>query len=118
MRLLLLLLIHTYIYFYNISLNVLIPTFCNIYNLPFSRCPNIDKISVNVEPKTNYFSCFMNPRSNRIVFFSFLFALICSQPRAKQNSACNFLLFKIFLNNLLLTVCMQSTLSNLVELLQ
>ena len=109
---------YLYIHFYNISLNVLKPNFCNIYNLPFSPSPNIDKISVNVEPKTNYFSCFMRPRTNRIAVFSFLFALICSQPRAKQNNVCDNLLFKNFLNNLLLTVCMQNTLSKLVELLQ
>ena len=33
-------------YFYNISLNVLRPTFSNIYNLPFLRSPNIGKIKV------------------------------------------------------------------------
>ena len=42
-------------YFYNISLNVLRPTFFNICNLPFLRSPNIGKIKVKVGPKTNYF---------------------------------------------------------------
>ena len=44
-----------YTYFYNISLNVLRPTFFNIYNLPFLCSPNIGKIRVKVGPKTNYF---------------------------------------------------------------
>ena len=44
-----------YTYFYNISLKVLRPTFFNLYNLPFLRSPNIGKIRVKVEPKTNYF---------------------------------------------------------------
>ena len=42
-------------YFYNISLNVLRPTFFNICNLPFLRSPNVAKIRVKVGPKTNYF---------------------------------------------------------------
>ena len=55
--------------------------------------------------------------TDRIVVFN-IFSLIFSHPRDKQNSACDFLLFKYFLNNLLLTVYMQNTLSKLVELLQ
>ena len=38
-----------YTYFYDISLKVLRPT------LPFLRSPNIGKIRVKVEPKTNFF---------------------------------------------------------------
>ena len=41
-----------YTYFYNISLNVLRPTFSNIYNLPFLRSPKIGKIRVKVRSKT------------------------------------------------------------------
>ena len=107
-----------YTYFYNISLNVLRPTFFNIYNLPFLRSPNIGKIRVKVGPKTNYFSYFMSSCTNRIAVFNNFFSLICSQPRDKQNRARDFLLFKYFLNNLLLTVSMQNTLSKLVKLLQ
>ena len=44
-----------YTYFYNISLNVLRPTFFNIYSLPFLPSPNIGKIRVKVGPKANYF---------------------------------------------------------------
>ena len=47
-----------------------------------------------------------------------IFSLIFSQPRYKQNRGCDFLLFKYFLNNLILTVFMQNTLSNLAKLLQ
>ena len=41
-----------------------------------------------------------------------------SQAKDQQNSARNFHFFKYFLNNLLLTVFMQNTLSKLVELMQ
>ena len=107
-----------YTYFYNISLNVLRPTFVNIYNLPFLHSRNIDKMGVKVGPKTSYFSSFMSPCTNTIAVFVNFFSLIYSQPRNKQNCARNFLLFKYFFNNLLLAVFMQNTLSKLVELLQ
>ena len=42
----------SYTYFFNISLNVLRPTFFNICKLPFLRSPNMGKIRVNVGPKT------------------------------------------------------------------
>ena len=79
--------------------------------------PNVSKIRVTVGPKTNYFS-YILICSNRIAVFNNFFSLICSQPRDKQNCARDFLLSKYFLNNLLLTVFMQNTLSKLVELLQ
>ena len=104
-----------YTHFYNISLNVLRPTLFNICNLPFSHFPNIRKIRVKVGPKTNYFSYFMSSCTNRIVEFNNFFSLTFSQPRDKQNRALNFLIFKYFLNNLLLNVFMQNTLSKLVE---
>ena len=107
-----------YTHFYNISLNVLRPNFLNICNLPISHFPNIRKIRVKVGPKTYYFSYFMSSCTDRIVVFNNFFSLIFSQPRDKQNRARDFLLFKYFLNNLLLTVFMQNTLSKLVELLQ
>ena len=106
----------SYIYFYNISLNVLRPTFFDIYNLPFLLSPNIGKIRVKVGPKTNYFSYFMSSCTNRIEVFNNFFSLICSQPRDKQNRAHDFLLSKYFLNSLLLLIVMQNTLSKLVEL--
>ena len=108
----------SYSYFYNISLNVLIPTFFNIYNLPFLRSPNIGTIRDKVGSKTTYFFYFPSSCTNRIVVFNNFFSLICSQPRDKQYPARVFLLFKYFLNNPLLTVFMQSKLSKLVELLQ
>ena len=46
------------------------------------------------------------------------FSLICSQPRDKQNRARDFFPFKYFLNDQLLTVFIQNTLSKVVELLQ
>ena len=103
-----------YTYFYNISLNLVRPTFFNMYNLPFLCSPNIHKIRV----KINYFFYFLSSSTNRIVVFNNFFSLICSQPRDKQNHASNFLLFKYFLNNLLSTVFMENALSKLVELLQ
>ena len=50
----------------NISSNVLEPSFFNLCNLPFPSFPNIGEIRVNVGPKTNYFSYFMNTCANRI----------------------------------------------------
>ena len=63
---------------------------------------------------------FYNISSNvlRPTFFNDFFSLICSQPKDKQNRASDFLLSKYFLNDQLLTVFMQNTLSKLVELLQ
>ena len=107
-----------YTHFCNISLNVLRPNILNICNLPISHSPNIRKIRVKVGPKTDYFSYFMSSCTDSIVVFNNFFSLIFSQPRDKQNRARDFLLFKYFLNNLLLTVFMQNTLSKLVELLQ
>ena len=107
-----------YTHFYNISLNALRPTFLNICNLSFSYFPNIRKIRLKVRPKTSYFSYFLNPCTERIVVFNNFFSLLFSQPRDKQNRASDFLLFKYFLNNLLLTVFMQNTLSKLIEFLQ
>ena len=106
-----------YTFFY-ISLNVLTPTFFNIFNLSFLRSPNIGKIRVKVVPKTNYFSYILSSCTNQIAVFNNFFSLICNQPRDKQNRAHDFLLSKYFLNNLLLIVFMQNTLSKLVELLQ
>ena len=104
--------------FYNISLNVPKPTFFSIYNLPFLRSPSIGKIRVKAGPKTDYFSYILSSCTSRIAVFNDFFSLIYSQPRDKQNGARNFVLSKYFLNNLLLTVFMQNTLSKLVELLQ
>ena len=106
-----------YTYFSNISLNVLRPTFFNICSLPFLRSPNIGKIRVKVEPKTYYFSYFMSSCTNRIAAFSNFFSLVYSQRRDKQNCASDFFPFEYFLNNQLLIVFMETTLSKLVELL-
>ena len=106
-----------YTYFYNISINILRSTFVNIYNLPFLHFPNIGKIGVKVGPETSYVSSFMSSCTKRIAVFNNFFSLICSQQRDKQNCAHICLLLKYFLNNLLLTVSMQNTLSKLVELL-
>ena len=62
-----------YTYFFNMSLNVLRPTFFNICTLPFLRSPNIGKIRVKVGPKTNYFSYFMSTCTNRIALFNNFF---------------------------------------------
>ena len=101
-----------YTYFFNISLNILRPIFFNIHNLPFLRSPNIGKIKVKVGPKTNYFSYFMSSCTNRIEVFNNFFSLICNQPWDKQNCTRDFFPFRYFLNNQLLTVFMQNTLSS------
>ena len=106
-----------YTYFFNISLNVLRPTFFNIRNLPFLSSPNIGKIRVKVGPKTNYFSQFMSPCTNTIAVFNNVFPLICSETRDKQNRNHDFFPFEYFLDNQLLPIFMETTLSKLVELL-
>ena len=106
-----------YTHFFNIFLNVLRSTFFNICNLPFAQFPNVRQISVKVGPKTNYFSYFISSCTDRIAEFNHFFSLIFSQPRDQQNRARDFHFFKYLLNNLLLTVFMQNTLSKLVELL-
>ena len=107
-----------YTYFYNIVLNALRPTFFNIYNQLFLRSLHIVKIRVKVGQKLNYFYYILSFCTDRIAVVNNFFSLICSQPRDKQNCASDFLLSKYFLNNLLLTVFMQNTLSKLVNLLQ
>ena len=86
-----------YTYIFNISLNLLRPTFFNICNLPFLRSPNIGKITVKVGRKTNYFPYFMSFYTNRIAVFNNFFTLIHSQLRDKQNCARDFFPFKYFL---------------------
>ena len=107
-----------YTNFYNISLNVLRSIFFNIYNLPFLHSPNIGKITAKVVPKSDYFSYILSSCTNRIAVFKDFFSLLQSQPKDKQNRACDFLLSKYFLNSLPLTVFMQNMLSKFVELLQ
>ena len=106
-----------YTYFFNISLNVLRPTFFNICNLPFLSSPNIGKIRVKAWPKANYFSYFMSSCTSKTAVFNNFFSLICSEPRDKQNRARGFFPFEYFLNNQLLTIFMETTLSKLIELL-
>ena len=71
-------LLHTY--FYNTSLNVLRPNFFDMYNLPFSRFLNIEKIRDKFGPKTNYFpnsmSCCINHETNKTVPAIFFFSNI------------------------------------------
>ena len=105
-------------YFYDISLSLLRPTFFNIYNLPFYASPNIRKIRAKVMVKSKCFSYFMSFCINRIAVFNDIFELVCIQPQDKENRFRYFLLFKYFLNNLLLTVFIQNTLPELVELLE
>ena len=54
--------------FFNVSLNVLRPTFSNIYDLPFLHSPNVGKIRVKTGPKTNYVSYFMIGTSGQNYF--------------------------------------------------
>ena len=55
------------------KVNVLTPTFFNIYNLPFLRSPNIEKIRVKAGPKTDYFSYILSSCTNRIAVFNVFF---------------------------------------------
>ena len=54
------------------------------------------KIGFKDGPKTNYFFYIMSSCTIIIAFFNNFFSLISSQPRGKQNCACDFLLFKYF----------------------
>ena len=54
------------------------------------------KIGFKDGPKTNYFFYIMISCTIIIAFFNNFFSLISSQPRGKQNCACDFLLFKYF----------------------
>ena len=76
-------------------------TFLNICFVPFSRCLNIRKMKV----------------PNRFVVFCSFLSLKCILPRPKQNRAHVFLLFKHFLNNLLLTVFVQNLISKFAKVL-
>ena len=100
-----------------ISSNVVRPTFFNLYNLPFLRPADIGKIRVKVGPNNYYFSYILSSCTNRIAVFNNSFSLICSEPRDKQNHDRDFSPFEYFLNNQLLTIFMETTLSKLVELL-
>ena len=73
---------------------------------------------VKVESKTNYFSFILSSCTNRIAVFNNFFHWYETNQKDKQNRDRDFCLSKYFLNNLLLTVFMQSMLSKLVELLQ
>ena len=102
-----------YTHFYNISLNVRRPNFLNICNLPISHFPNIRKVRVKVGSKTIYSSYFISSCTHRILVFNNFFHLYLANQE-KQIRARDFLRFKYFLNNLLLTVFMQNTLSKYV----
>ena len=105
-------LLHTY--FYNISLNVLRPTFFGIYNLPFSRSTNIKKLESTLG---HTFPTFWVTAPTEMQFSIYFFHWYVASQRTNK-TARDFLLFKYFLNNLFSTVFMQNTLSKLVELLK
>ena len=104
--------------FYNIYLNVLRPTFFNICNLPFSYFPNTvsGKLGSKLGQRLTTFPTLWAPATTELQY-SIFFSLVSSQPRDKQNRARDFLLFKYFLNSLLINILMQNTLSKLVELM-
>ena len=85
-----------YTYFYNISFNVLRPTFFNIYNLPFLRSPNIGKIRVKVGPETNHFSYILSSSTNRIaVFINFFRWYVANQETNKAVPAIFFFSYRL-----------------------
>ena len=104
--------------FYNISLNVLSQPFSVFGIYHFYALQISVKLGSKLDLKLATFPIFLAPAPTKLQFSMIFFSLIFSQPRDRQNSARDFLLSKYFLNNLLLTVFMQNTLSKLVELLQ
>ena len=85
-----------YTHFYNISLNILRPTFFNITNLPFSHFPNIKKIRVKVGPKTNYFSYFMSSCTDRIAVFNIFFHWYLANQETNKTVPAIFFFSNIF----------------------
>ena len=73
-----------YTYFYNISLNVLRPTFVNTFNLPFLRSQNIDKIRVKVGPKTSSFPPLWAPAPTQLQFSLTFFHWYVANQRTKK----------------------------------
>ena len=108
----------SYTIFYNISLNVLRPTFFNIYNLSFLFSPNIGKIRIKVRPKTDNFPIFWAPAPTELLFSMIFFHWHVANQETNKTVPAIYFFPQYFLNNLLLTVFMQNTLSKLIEPLQ
>ena len=89
-----------YTYFFNMSLNVLRPTFFNICTLPFLPSPNIGKIRVKVGPKTNYFSYFMSVCTNRIALFNNFFHWYVANQETSKTMPAIFLCAKFKIDRL------------------
>ena len=85
-----------YTHFYNISFNILRPTFFNITNLPFSHFPNIKKIRVKVGPKTNYFSYIMSSCNDRVAVFNNFFHWYLANQETNKTVPAIFLFSNIF----------------------
>ena len=83
-----------YTYFY-IFLNVLRPTFFNIYNLPFLRSPNIGKIRVNVGPKT-IFPIFWAPAPTELQFSIIFFHWYVANQETNKTVPAIFFFSNIF----------------------
>ena len=107
-----------YKYFYNISYFYMLlrSIFFNIYKFPFLRSPNIGKIRVKLGQKLSAFPTFWAP-APIAVFNNCFHWYVANEETNKTVPAISFFP-NILLNNLLLTVYMQNTLSKLVELLQ
>ena len=97
-------------YFQYNYFNILRLTFCNKYCLPFLHSLNIRKMGAKIRQKTS--SCI-----NRFVVFYSFFSLKFKLPRPKENLARVFILFKYFVNNLVLTVFIQNVISKFVKVL-
>ena len=85
-----------YTYFFNISLNVLRPTFFNICNLSFLHSPNRGIIRAKVGPKTNYSSYFMSSCTNIIAVFNNLFHWYVANQETSKTMPTFFFLLNIF----------------------
>ena len=85
-----------YTHFYNIFLNVLRPNFLNIFNLTISHFQNIRKIRAKVGPKTNYFSYFVSPSTDRIAVFNIFFHLYLANQETNKTVPAIFFFSNIF----------------------
>ena len=101
-------------YFYHNSLNVLRPTFLNIYDASFSCSPSIGKMRIKARQNSNHNFYFISSCIYRFVVFQNFFSLKCTLLRPKQKCPC----VLHFLNNLLLIAFVQNVVSKLVIMLQ
>ena len=85
-----------YTYFYNISLNVLRPTFFNIYNLTFLRSPNIGKQGSKLGQELLLFPTLWAPAPTELKFSTIFFHWYVANQKANKTVPAIFFFSNIF----------------------